>query len=68
MEKIELRPCPFCGGQAERVNIDPTDEREPNAGGSYIVCVDCYACSKVIFGEKIGLEEAWNRRTAGTEE
>ena len=59
----ELKPCPFCGGPAERVNIDPTDEHEPNCGGSYIFCPSCLACSKVVFGEKIGLEEAWNMRT-----
>lgn len=62
-----LKPCPFCGGKAERVDIDPTDEREPNAGGSYIACPNCYASSKVIFGDKTGLEEAWNLRSSFVE-
>ena len=57
-----LKPCPFCGGKAERVDIDPTDEREPNAGGSYIACLNCYASSKVIFGDKSDLPETWNNR------
>ncbi len=58
----ELKPCPFCGSAAERVDINATDEFEPNAGGSYIACPNCYACSKVVFGDKSGLEEAWNLR------
>ena len=58
----ELKPCPFCGTAAERIDIDPTDENEPNAGGSYISCPVCLASSKIVFGEKIGLEESWNRR------
>jgi len=56
----ELLPYPFCGGKAERVNIE--DEADPNYGGSYIACPECLACSKLVFGEKVGLEEAWNRR------
>ena len=59
----ELKPCPFCGSPAEMVNIDSTDEHEPNCGGSYIFCPSCLTSSKVVFGEKIGLEEAWNMRT-----
>ncbi len=55
-----LLPCPFCGGAAERIDINA--EADPNYGGSYIACSNCLASSKLIFGEKVGLEEAWNNR------
>lgn len=58
----ELKPCPFCGGVATIVNIDSLDEHDPNAGGSYVACQFCLAASRVIFGEKDGLVEAWNSR------
>jgi len=57
----ELKPCPFCGGQARRIDI-PAIDGEPNAGGSAIECTACRASSVIAFGEKIGLEESWNRR------
>ena len=60
---IDLKPCPFCGGRAERIDLDE-DETDPNYGGSFIYCPDCLASSKLIFGEKVGLEEAWNNRKA----
>lgn len=58
-----LKPCPFCGGEAKRIDIDATHSSTQDAGGSYIACVKCYACSPIMFGEKIGLEESWNTRT-----
>ena len=61
-ETREILPCPFCGGKAERIDIDATDEAEPDAGGSFIQCSKCLASSKLVFGEKTGLEEAWNTR------
>ena len=57
----ELRSCPFCGHDAERIDLDD-DETNPNYGGSFIMCPECLASSKIVFGEKVGLEEAWNRR------
>jgi Lar family restriction alleviation protein len=57
-----LLPCPFCGGTAERIDVD-AEADVLNAGGSYITCTDCFASSKLLFGEKGRLlEEAWNRR------
>ncbi|MFO3723973.1 Lar family restriction alleviation protein [Pseudomonas sp. HLMP] len=55
-----LLPCPFCGGEAHRFTIE--DDQDPNHGGDVIVCRKCEACSRVEFGEKEGLEEAWNQR------
>jgi hypothetical protein len=67
MEPGELRPCPFCGGDAERVDIPEACSEndlsgEPNAGGSFIRCVKCDACTSLEFGRKETLEERWNSR------
>ena len=62
----ELKPCPFCGGEARRIDIDATKPSVPDAGASYIACGRCYACSPIMFGEKTGLEESWNRRAIST--
>jgi Lar family restriction alleviation protein len=63
----QLLPCPFCGGNATRQDIDyDTMGAEPadqNYGGSFIECDDCGACSHVEFGFKENLVSRWNRRT-----
>ena len=59
---MDLKPCPFCGGKAKQVDICATDFSSANAGGSYIICQSCLACSAVMFGEKAGLSELWNCR------
>ena len=57
---VELRPCPFCGGEAQRFTI----EDEPtNAGGDCIGCLKCGASSHVEFGRKENLVSSWNTRT-----
>lgn len=56
-----LKHCPFCGGKPQRITI--TDESEAaNIGGDVITCADCDASTRVFFGEKEGIEEAWNTR------
>lgn len=47
----DLKPCPFCGGEAER--LDLTDEA--NLGGSVICCKRCGASSPVHFDRKENL-------------
>lgn len=54
----ELKPCPFCGGMAEIVEIDEGE----NAGGSCVCCTTCLASSKVDFGFKENFISNWNRR------
>lgn len=55
-----LSPCPFCGGDPERVDL--TDEE--NFGGSVICCKGCGASSAVHFDRKENLLDSWNRRAA----
>lgn len=54
----ELKPCPFCGGEAERITLVDAE----NFGGDVISCKKCECCTRVVFGEKEGLVESWNRR------
>ena len=44
----ELKPCPFCGGEAEIIHLDDDD----NAGGSCVCCTKCQASGNVEFGRK----------------
>ena len=61
---MALEPCPFCGGEAERVDIDPMQEEFANAGGSVIQCKSCGASSPVHFDRKENLDTSWNTRAA----
>lgn len=61
-EMLALAPCPFCGGEAERVDIDPMQEEFANAGGSVIQCKSCGASSPVHFDRKENLDASWNTR------
>ena len=54
----ELKPCPFCGGMTEIVEIDEGE----NAGGSCVCCTACLASNKVEFGFKENFISNWNRR------
>jgi Lar family restriction alleviation protein len=56
----ELKPCPFCGGEAERVDIEDGD----NAGGSFVHCTVCDASGNVEFEFKENFISNWNRRAA----
>lgn len=56
----ELRPCPFCGGDAEIIEIDDGE----NAGGSCVQCKQCLASGNVEFDRKENFVANWNRRAA----
>lgn len=58
-EARKLEPCPFCGEQAERVDIDEGE----NAGGSCICCTVCQASGNIEFGRKENFVSNWNRRS-----
>ncbi|WP_197020256.1 Lar family restriction alleviation protein [Hyphomonas sp. CY54-11-8] len=53
-----LRPCPFCGGEAEIINIDEGE----NAGGSCVCCKRCMASGNIEFDRKENFVSNWNRR------
>lgn len=57
---LALAPCPFCGGRAERIDI----EEGENAGGSCVCCTVCQASGNVEFGRKENFVANWNRRAA----
>lgn len=54
----ELKPCPFCGGEAEIIHLDDGD----NADGSCVCCTKCQASGNVEFGRKENFVDNWNRR------
>lgn len=59
MDKIELLPCPFCGGEAEieemkRGILKPTT-------GYWITCKLCGCHSRAGFDRRKAVED-WNRR------
>lgn len=54
----KLLPCPFCGGRAERIDIEAGE----NAGGSCVCCTVCEASGSVEFGRKENFVANWNRR------
>lgn len=54
----DLKPCPFCGGEAEIIHLADDD----NAGGSCVCCTKCQASGNVEFGRKENFVENWNRR------
>lgn len=58
----ELLPCPFCGGEAERIDFGPGDAE--NEGGSCIACRRCQASGPVEFSFKENFIANWNRRAA----
>jgi Lar family restriction alleviation protein len=58
----QLKPCPFCGGEAQRFTIG--DDEPTNAGGDCISCAKCGASSHVEFGYKENLVSIWNTRAA----
>ncbi len=55
---MDLKPCPFCGGTAQREDI----EHGEMDGGSVISCLRCGASSPVHFNRKENLESSWNDR------
>lgn len=64
-----LKPCPFCGGEAEMHQSHDPDG--PNDHGYYIACGKCGASTNLRFscGEDARplLMEQWNRRTQDDE-
>jgi len=62
LEPGELLPCPFCGGEPERIDFDEDDGEPENIGGSAITCKRCQCSTAVVFGYKETLFSSWNER------
>ena len=70
----ELKPCPFCGGEAEIIKIKVSFHDENNQYDGIAIRAECKTCkttspykrSKIHgwfkIGEKEKAIEAWNRR------
>lgn len=58
----DLKPCPFCGGPAHRVD-NRVAVGERTDGGSFIECTQCHASTAVHYDRKENLLSAWQRRT-----
>ena len=52
----ELKPCPFCGGEAEE-----KEHRNCWEHYFYVKCKNCCVMTPFKFGEEKAIE-AWNRR------
>lgn len=58
--EIKLKPCPFCGGKALIIDVEPTEEIY------YIgVClnIECGASIGIYSATREEAAEAWNRRS-----
>ena len=58
-ETLDLKPCPFCGGEAKVVK-----EYDSMIGETFYFC-ECASCTATILGGKVEEKEAikiWNRR------
>ena len=53
MKTTKLKPCPFCGGEPERIINDTF--------GHSVRCVKCYARTD-YYASKGAATRAWNRR------
>ncbi len=61
-----LKQCPFCGGEAERIDIPAEHDDIENAGASCIQCSRCVASTALHFDRKENLESSWNDRKPAT--
>lgn len=62
-KKTELKPCPFCGGEADIV-IDPDGIKEAETGRFWaynVVCKQCCATTGLTWSSERAAK-AWNRR------
>jgi Lar family restriction alleviation protein len=67
---MELKPCPFCGGEAETKMYLWGHHAETHAPiwCYYVYCVSCDAMTDNIFKSKKEAIAAWNRRAEVKEE
>lgn len=66
MNKVKLKPCPFCGGEAgiaheARRSIVSTRFHIVEVTGAVVYCVNCNA--ETFYSSSSLAVQAWNRRT-----
>lgn len=69
MNELELRPCPFCGGEAELCKSYGNDG-QVHYDTAYVRCTKCHAKTKTVitngyYGVKTTARDVmndWNRR------
>lgn len=61
---IELKPCPFCGGEAEINPHSFWNEKEKDFTDKTfgVVCGECQTSGNQFYGTEAEAVEAWNRR------
>ena len=58
----ELKPCPFCGGNAETRRVTPLrNSITQTYDGVFVICTQCLTSSNNYPGTKAAIEH-WNRR------
>ena len=61
-----MKPCPFCFGGAEMVQVRSESGQDPNEGGYFVACLACDASTALRFAcaddPRPLLIEQWNRR------
>lgn len=57
--KIELKPCPFCGGEADIFTSAEVGYLRSN--GFTVRCCNCF-CGTGMYKDIARAKEAWNRR------
>ena len=55
MPDVELKPCPFCGGEAERIEC---------LSGVFVQCHKCRVSTSVSSSRGVATR-TWNRRVEG---
>lgn len=58
----KLKPCPFCGGEAEMINIDAA-RVQGITDPVTVRCKEC-KCNTNWFSKEWEAIDAWNRRTS----
>lgn len=62
MKETELKPCPFCGGEANLVKRKFKTGFYPSGGTYYVHCKQCLITTQPRRKAE-DVIEAWNRRT-----
>jgi Lar family restriction alleviation protein len=54
----KLKPCPFCGGKAKHMTIEPDENMR---SGYFVYCLNC-ECATPVVPLPVNAVDIWNRR------